>query len=187
MNLTKMAQDEDFVLIYCMTPGGKKIFGFASSTLLDVMSASEIWYGDGMYSAVNPLIISQIYTILVKTKDQDLVIPIAFFLLRDKKKKTYGLMLESLRDRIPGDGPKIFHIDFEVGVVSATKDIFPGTKISYCHFHWLQAIKQNVAAHALQAAQNQDVTVQLYIRSFWSLESKEILMELFRKVVKKVS
>ena len=43
VNLTKMAQDEDFVLIYCITPGGKKIFGFASSTLLDVMSASEIW------------------------------------------------------------------------------------------------------------------------------------------------
>ena len=44
VNLTKMAQDEDFVLIYCITPGGKKIFGFASSTLLDVMSASEIWW-----------------------------------------------------------------------------------------------------------------------------------------------
>ena len=62
-----------------------------------------------MYSAVNPLIISQIYTILVKTKDQDLVIPTVFFLLLDKKKETYGLMLESLRDRIPRDGPKIFH------------------------------------------------------------------------------
>ena len=78
-----------------------------------------------IYSDVNPLIISQIYTIRVKTKDQDLVIPTVFFLLRD---------------RIPGDGPKIFHEDFEVRVSSATKDIFPGTKISYCHFHWLQAI-----------------------------------------------
>ena len=78
-------------------------------------------------------------------------------------------MLESLRDRIPIDGPNVFHVDFEVGVISATKEIFPGTKISYCHFHWLQAIKQIVAAHGLQATQNQDVTVQLYIRSLWTL------------------
>ena len=169
--LRKTARDEDFLLIYQdlpEDPAGKKIIGFASPTMLDLLSASGVWHGDGMFSAVNHLMVSQIYTILAETQ-QGITLPAAFFILPNKKKEIYKLMLQSLKDKIPSCGPKILHLDFEVGVVTACSEIFPEAKISYCHFHWLQAIKRNVGSRGLTVAQNRDASVQCYIRSLWTM------------------
>lgn len=58
--LSKTAREEDFVLIY-EDIGGKKILGFCSPTMLDMMLSSEIWFGDGMFSTVQHLMVSKIY------------------------------------------------------------------------------------------------------------------------------
>ena len=93
------------------------------------------------------------------------MIPATWFLLPNKKKETYQMMLQSLEEKIPSPRPKILHVNFEIGVVKACNVIFPEARISYCHFHWMQTVKRNIGSHGLQTAKNQDAAVQLYIRS----------------------
>ena len=130
--------------------------------MLDLLETSKVWFGDGIFSTVNHhILVSQIYMILVETP-KGIIIPAAWFLLPNKK-KTYQMMLQSNEEKIPG--PKILHVNFEIGVVKACNVIFPEARILYCHFHWMQTLKRNIGSHGLHTAKNQDAAVQLYIRS----------------------
>ena len=39
------------------------------------------------------------------------------------------MMLQSIEEKIPTPGPKILHVDFEIGVVKAWNEIFPEARI----------------------------------------------------------
>ncbi|XP_026819478.1 uncharacterized protein LOC113558172 [Rhopalosiphum maidis] len=66
---------------------------------------------------------------------------------------------------------EILHIDFEIGVIQATKEVFPDVKIKTCRFHLGQAWwrKINVNTKLRMAYNDQKNDLQLWLKSFFGL------------------
>ena len=133
---------------------------------MELMKDSDDWEADGMFAAVASTPFNQAYVIFVKKSK--ISVPCAFFLLPNKRKSTYIWMFEILSRRIP-NGPRFFHADFEVAVISALQEIYAGTEVSFCNFHWSQALERNIKSHGLGSYINKRLDLQLFVRSLWSL------------------
>ena len=133
---------------------------------MELMKDSDDWEADGTFAAVASTPFNQAYVIFVKKSK--ISVPCAFFLLPNKRKSTYIQMFEILSRRIP-NGPRFFHADFEVAVISALQEIYAGTEVSFCNFHWSQALERNIKSHGLGSYINKRLDLQLFVRSLWSL------------------
>ncbi|KAF0767615.1 Uncharacterized protein FWK35_00011797 [Aphis craccivora] len=65
----------------------------------------------------------------------------------------------------------ILHIDFEIGFIQATKEVFPDVKIKTCRFHigqaWWHKINGNKKLRTAYNDQKNDL--QLWLKSFFGL------------------
>ena len=170
IELSQSNRGEDFVIcneILTEENGNPRILGFGSASMIDVLKRSPRWLADGQFSICNSNLCCQVYTILCLTP-QDKIVPAIQFLLPSKKKSVYEKMFRVVKDLIP-IGPTILHVDFELAVTSAFQDVYPGSMISFCHFHWTQALERNLKSIGLKKEVNQRPDLQCFIRSFWTI------------------
>nr|XP_018908557.1 PREDICTED: uncharacterized protein LOC109038075 [Bemisia tabaci] len=80
---------------------------------------------------------AQLFTILGMY--HGVAIPIAFALMRGRKKQAYANVFESLKREFPCFEPSVFVSDFERAMHSAIKFSFPSAKHFGCFFHFAQA------------------------------------------------
>jgi transposase-like protein len=71
------------------------------------------------------------------------VVPTAFCLLPDKTESTYITVFEELKEmmsaRFYESKLHTFRSDFEKATMNAITQVFPGTKLEGCFFHFAQA------------------------------------------------
>ena len=56
-----------------------------------------------------------------------------------------------------------------MAVISALQEIYSGMEVSFCNFHWSQALERNIKSHGLGSYINKRLDLQLFVRSLWSL------------------
>ena len=140
-----------------MTPGAylvKKVVGeivmLATDESLRILSENcKQVFSDGTFRYA-PMYFKQLYSFHVY-KD-GYYIPVAYFLLRDKTKKTYRTVLRLLLDQCANLGHQLdienFTVDFEHSMIVALQEIF-GRNVSIrgCRFHlgqsWFRYIRDN--------------------------------------------
>jgi hypothetical protein len=80
--------------------------------------------------------------------------PILYCLLR--KKTTYALLWGWFRDKYADIRPRRLMMDLETGARNAFKGIFEDTDISFCQFHFSQALSRKLQELGLQADYRRD-------------------------------
>ncbi len=155
--LTFMGKEENFCLIDSGKEDPKQILGFTTPSLLQLLSESDDIHGDGTFATVPNDSFYQIYS-LHGMLDDDVLMPMAFFLLPDKSAPTYKRMPTLLKDAVPGlrIAPKNFIVDFEAAAIKAIREIFPFCLIVLCFFHFSQSINRHIIRHGLATAYRED-------------------------------
>ena len=100
-------------------------------------------------------------------------VPAAFYLLPDKKKATYKIVLENLKEYgVTNAPPKIF-IDFEKAEETAFRECFKGQdfKISGCDTHLKRNLRKHLSPphNTLLTEYNTDEGLQTWLRYVWGL------------------
>jgi hypothetical protein len=106
----------------------------------------------------------QIVTTFAELKT-NVVVPVAFALLPDKKSESYQKMWELFHSRITCDGTvqpafTSLGLDFEVGPKNEFVKLFPGVDITGCFFHWRQALRRQLAIKGALKFYNHSVEFQ---------------------------
>lgn len=111
---------------------------FATSRNLDLLRENDEWLVDGTFS-VCPLIFRQLYTVHCKLPEGKSV-PCVYALLPSKEKPTYIKLLHLIADTLDGASPRMVHMDFESSMIEALAEVFPGTEVLGCSFHFNQSV-----------------------------------------------
>ena len=128
-----------FLQVDVITSEGKRVFLFATDTMLDNVNDPTIVIGfaDGTFkSCPKPFV--QIWIIRVCIRGVN--IPIVYALLENKSTASYKAVLEFLYNRCPRFRPNFFVVDFEAAEHNAILYWYPSTHIQGCHFHYCQVI-----------------------------------------------
>ena len=80
----------------------------------------------------------------------NIYVPVAYFLFKNKQQRTYQIMFEILRDKCPNLSPQTAHFDFEVTIHNAFHQVFPAAEVRGCRFHLAQAWYRKLASLGLQ-------------------------------------
>lgn len=72
-------------------------------------------------------------------------VPLLFVMMSRRRKQDYAAVLRKTLD-ILEEAPVVesFSMDFEVGLWQALREVFPGTSLKGCGFHWAQAVQRKV-------------------------------------------
>ena len=120
---------------------------FSTSTNLDLLNRSRLWFADGTFKTV-PQIFYQLYTIHAFSNGR--VFPCVYALLSDKKEETYNTFFLQIKILKIGLNPSHISIDFEQAAINAFRATFPVTAIDGCFFHFSQNIYRKVQSEGLQ-------------------------------------
>jgi hypothetical protein len=161
--LTFMGEEESFCLIDSGIEDPKRILGFTTPKLMKLLAKSPEIHGDGTFATVPSDSFYQIYSI--HGKIDDVVLPMAFFLLPDKSSATYTRMFQLLKNAIPvlEINPKDFLVDFEAAAIKAIASIFPLCLIVLCFFHFSQSINRKIISLGLASAYREEEENRLLI------------------------
>jgi hypothetical protein len=128
-----------FLQVDIITSEGKRVFIFATDTLLDNVNdpTIEVGFADGTFKSCSKPFI-QIWIIRVCIKRVN--IPILYAMLENKSSTSYKAVLEFLCHRCPRFRPDFFVVDFEAAEHSAIMHWYPSIHIQGCRFHYCQVI-----------------------------------------------
>ena len=116
--------------------------------MLKKLETATQLYMDGTFYSV-PGLYAQLYTAHIWVNYS--MVCAAYFLLPNRRKKTYIQMLQYLQVKVPnGMNPQRIQVDFEKAMISAVKTIFPHCKVIGFYFHFSQAIWRKVQSIGLQ-------------------------------------
>ena len=104
--------------------------------MVDLLNGCSTRHCDGTFS-VSPDVFYQVYTI--HGVIEDTLIPLDYALLPNKTQTTYSKLFSCV-DQIA----EKLHMDFELAVRNAAKEISPNTAIQFCFFHLSQAVWRKV-------------------------------------------
>ena len=145
----------------------KVIWGFSSPSGLDTMRGAESLFADGTFEMVKQTLFSQIYVLVCPVGS--ISVPVAWFLLPKKEYSTYMKVLTCLKEEIGLKAPSKFHVDFEIAVMKAIRDVFSESKIISCSVHFIRNIKKHLQAKGLLQDYMTDTDIQTYIRYIWAM------------------
>ena len=80
----------------------------------------------------------------------NIYVPVAYFLLKNKQRRTYRTMFELLKEKCPDIKITTAHFDFEIAAHSAFQDVFPGVAVRGCRIHLAQAWYRKLASLGFQ-------------------------------------
>ena len=144
----------------------KVIWGFSSPSGLDTMREAESIFADGTFEMVKQTLFSQIYVFVCPIGS--ISVPVAWFLLPNKEYSTYMKVLTCLKER-GLKAPRQFHVDFEIAVMKAIRDVFPESKIIGCSVHFRRNIKKHLQDKGLLQHYMTDTEIQTFIRYIWAM------------------
>ena len=138
--------DGERFLFYDSATRGHRVLAFASRRVLQHMSTSNMWFGDGTFRS-RPLITAQLYVILYDIDGHTFLGCAA--LMQNRTEQSYGMLFEAIRDHMPEarqEGPARFSTDFELASMNAFTEVFHNTNPSYCFFHFSQSLFRAASA-----------------------------------------
>ena len=115
---------------------------------------------------VKQTLFSQIYVFVCPIGS--ISVPVAWFLLPNKEFSTYMKVLTCLKER-GLQAPRQFHVDFEIAVMKAIRDVFPESKIIGCSVHFRRNIKKHLKDKGLLQHYMTDTEIQTFIRYIWAM------------------
>jgi hypothetical protein len=131
------------------TPDGGVAVFFAHPEMLPHLRESDTWCLDGTFKTV-PVIFYQLLTIGFIA--YDIFWPSVYVLLNRKTAVLYKATFSHLRTHLcPGARPETIVTDFEMALMTAAEDVFAGTAIVGCWFHYCQAVVAKFKAQGLQS------------------------------------
>jgi len=105
------------------------------------MNVAKTVYSDGTFSIV-PKLFQQLYTLHVEV--QDMVVPVVYFLLPNKRESTYRMAFSKFKKLCPDFQPDEIMTDFEIAATNAYDSLFPLAHLKGCFFHLSQAIYRKI-------------------------------------------
>lgn len=195
----KTDKDKQF-LMYDSEDGKNRFLMFCTSKNLKILKKCSFWQADGTFKCV-PVLFGQLYTIHGKFEyeNSSKTLPLVFFLLPNKNKKTYKAALSVLKEKINDFQPEEIIVDFEIAFYKTFGKLFENTRIKGCHFHFGQCAFGHVKMLGLQQLYSEDIlfmsaikmlialafvpvedvvyTYELLISSVYFIENEELLNE----------
>ena len=168
---TKTENGDNFLLIDDIEDNAPetRMFGFATTEMLSALCSAQAIFMDGTFKVV-PHLFSQLYSLHAFFRGQ--MMPLAFFLLPDKKVSTYSRILRLLRAeafaRNMEFNPPEFRLDFEPSALKAIREVSPSAEIRGCNFHFGQCLWRKIQELGLQKLYDQP-GVKATVRSIGAL------------------
>ncbi|CAI2384902.1 unnamed protein product [Moneuplotes crassus] len=114
---------------------------------------------DGTFKCC-PVIWNQLLNICVYHRVKRLYIPIAHVLMQSNKYEAYSTSLKWINN-ILNLSPKFLTCDFELGLIKATKEIYPDSQLVPCFFHFVKCLWTNASKTQLRKKQILPLTKQI--------------------------
>jgi hypothetical protein len=128
--------------------GGIAVF-FAHPDMLQQLRQASTWCMDGTFRTV-PGAFYQLLT--VGFIRYDTFWPAVYILLNRKTAALYKAALTHLTDQlVPLQTPDTVVTDYEVALITAAEQVFPGVTVAGCWFHYCQAVVGKFKSNGLQA------------------------------------
>ncbi|CAI2384620.1 unnamed protein product [Moneuplotes crassus] len=114
---------------------------------------------DGTFKCC-PCVWSQLLNICVFHRGKNLYFPIAHVLMQSETYEGYKTVLNWFNSEI-GLQPRFITTDFELSLITASKEVYPNADIVPCFFHFTKALWMNAAKHGLKKRNVLSQTKQL--------------------------
>ena len=151
---TKTADKREFIIFKDWVDEDEEeaMVMFMSDWGADILKHHSTWLFDGTYSAC-PVPSTQIYICLAAPEGQGQGIPVGWFLLPNKKAKTYNIMFKALLQKLGGqpDCLKVVVSDFEAAIFKIVRALFKNVEHKGCKFHKNAAIWKKLGEYGLQS------------------------------------
>lgn len=132
----KTTKEENFLII---NNSESNIIVFSCYSNIGFMCEQEVLYVDGTFDYCTKFFL-QLFTI--HAFKNEVYVPVAFCLLKDKNKSTYTKLFRMLTEKSMGMGfifnPKNIVMDFEQAIHRSSLECFPNVRIIGCRFHLSQ-------------------------------------------------
>lgn len=152
-------------LLYDNEACDHRLIILAADGCLDRLSNSEHWHCDGTFKLA-PQLFYQLYTIHGSFCGRAL--PSVYCYLSGKAENLYDEMFDVVLSHVT-QRPKSITIDFEKAVENVVKQKIPGANVSYCFFHFKQALWKKIKNLSLQKLFVDDHEVREYLKNFGCL------------------
>ena len=135
-----------------------RVIVFATRRNIELLCQSPIWFVDGTFD-VSPNIFAQLFTVLglVQRRNpvgESVALPLVYALLPGKTQDMYKEVMAAVRDaveryRVNACTPLKIISDFELGIIRACEEVYPGVPVTGCFFHLSQSIYRRVQEEGL--------------------------------------
>lgn len=147
--------------------GRQRFLLFSSVSLLERLRESERVASDGTFRVV-PRLFRQLWTLCAEVDGR--MVPVIWVLMGGQGRREYDLVLQAIRDLVPGWTPRVWLSDFERAAMNSVEATWPGCRAVGCTFHLSQRIVKWVAEEGLNAPYRvQGSTLPLWTRSLAAL------------------
>ncbi|XP_010004373.1 PREDICTED: general transcription factor II-I-like [Chaetura pelagica] len=128
--------------------GCRRILVFGRASWLQILQTSDTWYVDSTL-AVAPKLFAQVCVILARQYGG--VHPVLYALLPDKELSTYKRLFDFIKILVLNKWPQSVYCEYEMVIMQAIKECFPGAALKGCFFHLVQSMRKHLASiHAIQ-------------------------------------
>ncbi|XP_038048179.1 uncharacterized protein LOC119722206 [Patiria miniata] len=140
---------------------------------LAVLDRANTWYLDSTFK-ITKRPFQQLFSVHAFVKGdsgQQKQVPLAFFMMSSRTKRDYKKVLKRLKKTLPSSGSRVEEmvVDFESGMWSAIRLVFPEVHVRGCLFHWNQAVWRHCQQFGLVIPFNTDVSFRQYIKKLMAL------------------
>ncbi|KAB0804209.1 hypothetical protein PPYR_01361 [Photinus pyralis] len=138
----------------------QKILIFGRESWLPFLQA-VVWYADGTFS-IAPSLFHQVYVIPVKRHGG--VLPVIYAVLPNKRRTTYNLLFETLKELVQKLNPGSICCDFESAAFTAMQQNFDGVTLKGCFFHLEKNMKHKLSQLGLLRRYANEVQFALHAK-----------------------
>lgn len=112
-----------------------RISVFCSLDIEKKLNSFQHFFLDGTFKSC-PLPFKQIYTIHGLNTATKTIIPLFFAFTHSKNVRTYEIILQLIKSRLPHWKPTKMTLDYEKAAMKAIQNVFPDTEIKGCYYHY---------------------------------------------------
>ena len=162
-----LSGEENF-LLRDSTVGNNRILIFSTAAEIRYLAQAMYWIMDGTFKTV-PTLFQQLYTIHAPVGGENSrILPLVYVLMTSKSQECYTRLFEDLRDlaeeRELELEPLYIITDFELGVINASRTVFPTIQNKGCFFHLGQSVWRKVQSLGLSKMYGENENFSLIVR-----------------------
>ena len=149
----KLPGNDEIITKADLKVGSSRIIFFATDYMLKVFARAAAISGDGTFKMA-PKHWKQLFILCAEISWLGIWVPCAFAILPDKKQSTYKALFELVNQNLNRINEKLaaefFMCDFEIGIRSSFREIWPEITLKGCHFHYAKCIWKQVVNAGLK-------------------------------------